>query len=143
MNSSDESKIKAGLEFRAESARVAPEERAHPGSPADLPRFRDATREVVMVPKIFSEIYQKISGNRSERIKARRDGLDEEVAKRRAIVMSNPSMTARELCEIFDRRRVTLPKRWKDAGIDSWTKAYRQKEYRSRVQTLISKDRSK
>jgi len=39
-----------------------------------------------------------------------RNGMDEEVAKRRAIVRSNPNLSARELCERFDHRQVSRTK---------------------------------
>ena len=68
--------------------------------------------------------------------------MDEEVAKRRAIVRSNPNLSARELCELFDHRQVPVPRRWKDAGIEWWTKAYHQSRFRGRVQDLMSKDRT-
>lgn len=68
--------------------------------------------------------------------------MDEEVAKRRAIVRSNPNLSARELCELFDHRQVPVPRRWKDAGIEWWTKAYHQSRFRGRATTLISKDRT-
>jgi hypothetical protein len=68
-------------------------------------------------------------------------GMDEEVAKRRAIVRSNPNLGARELCELFDHRHAPVPRRWKDAGIEWWTKAY-QSRFRGRVQNLISRDRT-
>lgn len=34
--------------------------------------------------------------------------MDEEVAKRRAIIRSNPNRSTRELCEPFDHRRVPV-----------------------------------
>ena len=99
-----------------------------------------------MAPQAFNVIIRNIrnlGSDSSKRIKARRNAVDEEVAKRRAIVASNTGMTARELCEMFDRKQVTLPTQWKDAGIESWTRAYQLKKYRGRVQTMISKDRRK
>ena len=69
--------------------------------------------------------------------------MDEEVAKRRAIVKSNPNLSARELCALFDHRQVRVPRRWKDAEIEWWTKAYQQSRFRGRVQGLISKDRTR
>ena len=71
------------------------------------------------------------------------NGMDEEVAKRRAIVRSDPNLSARELCELFDHRQVPVPRRWKSAGIEWWTKAYQQRRFRGRVQALISKDRTR
>jgi hypothetical protein len=68
--------------------------------------------------------------------------MDEEVAKRRAIVRSSPNLSNRQLCELFDHRRVSVPRRWKDAGIEWWTKAY-QSRFRGRAQALISKDRAR
>jgi len=68
--------------------------------------------------------------------------MDEEVAKRRAIVRSNPNLSSRELCELFDHRRVPVPTRWKDADIEWWMKAY-QSRFRGRVRVIISKDRAR
>jgi hypothetical protein len=69
--------------------------------------------------------------------------LDEDVAKRRAIVNSHPTQSAKELCAIFDRHRIAVPKGWKDADIEWWTKAYCQSRFRGRVHDLISRDRTK
>ena len=44
--------------------------------------------------------------------------LDEDVAKRRAIVNSNPNLSAKELCAILDHHRIAVPKEWKDADIE-------------------------
>ena len=96
-----------------------------------------------MVPEAFNKIIRRLGAKPNKRVQTRRNAVDEEVAKRRAVVASNPGMSAKDLCDLFDRRQVTLPTRWKDAGIESWTKAYRLKEYRGRVQTMISKDRGK
>lgn len=68
---------------------------------------------------------------------------DEGIAKRRSIVRSNPSLTTRELCVMFDYQRIPVPKHWKAAGIEWWTKAYHQRRFRGRVHNLISKDRTK
>ena len=67
----------------------------------------------------------------------------EDIAKRRAIVKSNQHLSAKELCEIFDHRKIPVPKRWKDAGIEWWTKAYHQSRFRGRVHNLVSKDRTR
>ena len=64
-----------------------------------------------------------------------------EVAKRRALVKSNPDAVARGMCEIFDRNRVPLPPKWQEAGCPSWSKAYKNHSYRKRIDVLISKDR--
>ena len=48
--------------------------------------------------------------------------LDENIAKPRAIVKSNPSLSAKDLCEMFDNRQIPVPRRWKDAGIEWRTK---------------------
>ncbi len=61
--------------------------------------------------------------------------------KRRDIVGSSPNLSARELCQLFDDRQVPVPRRWKDAGIEWWTKAY-QSRFRGRAQNLISRDRT-
>jgi len=65
--------------------------------------------------------------------------VDPEVAKRTALVRSNPNTPANELCEIFDRANVPLPARWQEAGLTAWSKVYKNSDYRSRIQTLISK----
>ena len=67
--------------------------------------------------------------------------MDERVTKRKAIVRSNPNLSAWELCEIFDHCGVPVPTRWKDAEIEWWTKAY-QSHFRGRVKAIISKDRA-
>ena len=67
--------------------------------------------------------------------------LDEGIANRRAIVDSNPNLSAKELCEIFDHHRIPVPKRWREADIYWWAKAYQQSRFRVRVHDLISKDR--
>jgi len=63
--------------------------------------------------------------------------------KRRAIVTSNQHLSAKELCAIFDSREIPVPRRWNDAGVEWWTKAYQQIRFRGRVQTLIAKDRAR
>ncbi len=69
--------------------------------------------------------------------------LDENIAKRRAIVKSNPNLSVKELCEIFDQRQISVPRGWKAAGIEWWTKAYHRGRYRGRVWNLVSKDRAR
>ena len=66
-----------------------------------------------------------------------------EVAKRRALVRDNPDATADDLCAIFDRldSPVQLPRKWVAAGIKSWVMAYKDPRYRTRIGTMISKDR--
>jgi len=68
---------------------------------------------------------------------------NEEVAKRRAIVRSNPNLSIRELCELFDDHRIAVPRLWKDAGIEWWTKAFHQSFFRVRIHNLVAKDRAK
>jgi hypothetical protein len=64
-----------------------------------------------------------------------------EVAKRRSLVKSNPNASAGEMCEIFDRVNVPLPRKWQDAGFQKWSRACKDANYRSRIDVLISKDR--
>ncbi len=66
---------------------------------------------------------------------------DPEVAKRRALVKANGDVKASELCEIFDRTKVPLPSKWQAAGVQSWSQAYLNAEYRKRIDVIISKDR--
>jgi hypothetical protein len=66
---------------------------------------------------------------------------DPEVAKRRALVRSNPNVPAHEMCEVLDTYGVALPRRYLEAGFRSWRKAYLSKQHRGRIDTLISKDK--
>ena len=66
-----------------------------------------------------------------------------EVAKRGVLVRSNQGESAEELCQIFDMESVSLPRKWLDAGLQTWTKAYKNSLYRERIHTLISKGRRK
>jgi hypothetical protein len=61
---------------------------------------------------------------------------DPEVAKRRAIIRQNPGVPAQGLCTMFDNTHVPLPKDW---GVPTWTQAYKDKTYRSRIHVIISK----
>jgi len=63
-----------------------------------------------------------------------------EVAKRRALVRSNPGVPAKEITEIFDRENVPLPSKLQDAGFNSWSRLYANPKYRNRIKVLISKD---
>jgi len=91
-----------------------------------------------MAPEVITRIGQAFRGKAAKRGKSRGVGKDEEVAKRRAIVKSNPDMTARELCELFDRKQVKLPRTLTNARMNSWTVAYRSSNYRGRIDTIIS-----
>ncbi len=84
-------------------------------------------------------------GNREAFLGKRRrpERSNPEVAKRAALVRSNPNTPAQEMCEIFDRNNVPLHAKWLDAGFKTWSKAYKDSKYLSRIQTLISKDRQR
>ena len=65
--------------------------------------------------------------------------IDEEVARRRAIVKQHPETPADRLCRIFDERRVPLPKGW---PFEKWGQAYnKDPKYRQRIHVIISRDR--
>jgi hypothetical protein len=66
---------------------------------------------------------------------------DPEVAKRRALVRSNPNVVAHEMCDLLDSHSVELPRRYLEAGFRSWRKAYLSKKHRGGIDTLISKDK--
>jgi hypothetical protein len=66
---------------------------------------------------------------------------DPEVAKRKALVISNRNANASEMCQIFDRERVPVTRKWQDSGFQSWSKAYKVSKYRTRIDVLVSKDR--
>lgn len=63
-----------------------------------------------------------------------------DVAKRRAIVARNPSKNAADMCKEFDLEGVPLPSKCEDK--QKWTQAYKDSSCRSRIDTMISKDRS-
>jgi hypothetical protein len=82
-----------------------------------------------------------VSQDEAERRKAQRS--DPDVAKRRALVKVNPSENAKEMCEIFDREGVPLPRKWLGAGFKKWSEVYKADKYRPKIDSLISKDRHK
>lgn len=65
-----------------------------------------------------------------------------EVAKRRVLVRSHSDVMANEMCEIFDREGVQLPSKWKQAGFETWCRAYLDRIFRKRIHVLITKDRT-
>ena len=69
--------------------------------------------------------------------------FDKNIAKRRAIVKSNPNLSVKELCKMFDQRQIPVRRRWKTAGIEWWTRAYHQGRFRGWVNKLVSKDRTR
>lgn len=68
---------------------------------------------------------------------------DPEVAKRTVLVRSNPNLPANEMCDTFDREQVPLPRKWQAAGFQKWSRAYKDSNYRGRIDTIISKARQK
>jgi hypothetical protein len=73
--------------------------------------------------------------------KALRPGAqkDHTVAARRVIVRQNLDVSDREVCEILDRERISLPKDWPDDGYKTWLAAW--DERKERIQVIFSKDR--
>jgi hypothetical protein len=69
--------------------------------------------------------------------------LDQDVAKRRTVVKSNPNLSAKELCKMFDHCQIPVPRAWKDAGIEWWAKAYHLGRFKVRIHDLVSKDRTR
>jgi hypothetical protein len=69
-------------------------------------------------------------------------GGDPEVAKRRSIVQGNRNKSAEELCKLFDLDAVRLSSKWQDEfHVKSWPEAYRNRELRHSIQSLISRDK--
>lgn len=68
---------------------------------------------------------------------------DGDVAKRTTIVQNHADATASDLCEMFDTEKVPLPLKWRVAGFQSWSKTYKDSNYRSRIDVMLSKDRQK
>jgi len=68
---------------------------------------------------------------------------DPDVAARAVLVRSNPGIVAVDMCAIFDRRSLPLLAKWQERGFKTWSEAYKDSNYRSKIDTLISKDRRK
>jgi hypothetical protein len=83
------------------------------------------------------------TGKQVKAAKTKSPRIDPEVAKRVALVKANPGIPADEVCETLDREHVPLPAKWLAAGLQTWKKAYKNSDYRSRIDTLISKDRAR
>jgi hypothetical protein len=65
---------------------------------------------------------------------------DHEVAGRRVLVRQNTDLSDKELCELLDRRGVSVPKGWPEEGRKNWTEAYLSRS--KRIHVIFSKDRS-
>lgn len=92
----------------------------------------------------FAENSEKTTQSVESKAASRRlERADAEVAKRAVLARANRNTPAGEMCEIFDHSNVRLPAKWLDAGFRTWIEAYRNSGYRSRIHTLISKDRRK
>jgi hypothetical protein len=63
--------------------------------------------------------------------------------RRRKLVEQNSELTAREICDLFDRQQVPLPKRYYAAGFRRWSLAYKNPKYRGNIDKLIADDRRK
>ena len=84
---------------------------------------------------------KSIASSKRANILASSKKADADVAKRRTLAKTNRRMLVSELCELLGREAVPLPSKWQDAGFRSWSQAYKDANYRSRIDVLISKDR--
>ena len=67
---------------------------------------------------------------------------DPEIAKREAIIDQNLEMSAAKLCSQFDLFKVPLPDDWFGKfQVDTWAAAYKNRQLRGRIDSLISKAR--
>jgi hypothetical protein len=129
----DEIKRRGGAELHREAARkLLGDYKAHQEGTGSEPRSAPEQRQSGDLPNL--EQKEKHGGPRRN---------DPEVAKRAALVRSNLSISAEEMCEIFDRQKVPLPVKYQAAGFGTWSQAYKNPAYRSRIHTLISKDRQR
>lgn len=105
----------------------------------DLRMKRDAKRQEPRAPRRVP------SDAESGKLHTPRAGtnVNPEVAKRRTLVRSNPSIPAKEMCETFDRANVPLPPNWQGAGFQKWVRAYGDPNYKTRIEVIISKDRKR
>jgi hypothetical protein len=64
---------------------------------------------------------------------------DPDVARRRTIVKNASNLSSEETCRQLDFEGCRPPTSWE--GVDTWQAAYRVPKYRSRVHTMLNKDR--
>ena len=64
---------------------------------------------------------------------------DHRVSARRTFVRQNWDVPDQELCEMLDREKIALPKRYSEAGYKTWLDAWRERK--SRIQVIFSTDR--
>jgi len=63
-------------------------------------------------------------------------------AARRAIVQSNPQLSARDLCKRFDLEPIALVPDWsRKYGVKSWSSAYNNPTAKKRIDRIISGDK--
>jgi hypothetical protein len=102
---------------------------------------RDLSAELMrreLVPATAKRSHRRSSPKPRPRLATKHRKQFPEIAKRRAIVQENLKMSALQACKRFDLEGIRMPTGW-DAK--NWVDAYKRKEYRSRIHTLISKDR--
>ena len=67
-----------------------------------------------------------------------------DIVKRRAIIVQNANLSAGDLCKRFDLEGIPLAENWSvEFEVQTWVKAYKNGKCRSRIDTLISKERKK
>jgi hypothetical protein len=106
----------------------------------------DGAIHLRLTASVSTSSYAQNNGKTAQAVGRKTNTLhkrDPEVAKRTALVGSNPGTSAQDMCEIFDRESVPLPRKWQEAGLKTWRQAYRDASYHSKIDTLISKDRAK
>lgn len=65
---------------------------------------------------------------------------DHGVAARRVLVSNNRDASDHELCEILDRERISLPRRWSERGFKGWAHAWSKQK--RQIHVIFSKDRN-
>lgn len=127
----------------ADDAQKSPSAQNSEKTPADTDGAIELRRTASAPHTASANGKVEASANSAQSATGKPERGDPEVAKRAMIVRSNSNVPAAEMCEIFDRYQVPLPPKWPDAGFHTWSKTYKDPSYRSRIHTLISKDRAR
>jgi hypothetical protein len=59
--------------------------------------------------------------------------------RRRQIVLQNAHSTAKQLCGVFDKNKISMPESWHEV---TWANAYKNPMFRARILTIISIDKT-
>jgi len=107
---------------------------------AQLPRLRTARAELVRA----MESHQSQKGRKESSSSARWFDSHPDVLRRRQIVLTNPNLSALDLCRRFDLENIPLVSGWEnELNKPTWVEAYKKEMLRARIQRITSTDRKK